>query len=263
MLGKLLKYDLKYVFGGMIGVYIVSLIFALLTRVCGIFDGSAIMGAIANVTGVMTIILLIAVVLLNIVRVWTRFLKNVYGDESYLTQTLPVGKSVVYTAKFLTAVISMFVSMMTVLVAVFIAWYSENGMERIKQSITGIADVYDSSVSGLLIVFFMILFLQETFVIQCGYTGAIIGFKADNHKIEKTVAIGIISYLVTGFTAILIMFVCALFNDGLMNLFRTNEVQNIKIFKQIMSGVGIYYLVVLCLFYFINVRLFKKGVNVV
>lgn len=262
MLGKLLKYDLKYIISGMVGMYVVALIFAVITRIFGIFDKSAIMDTLTMITGMVTLILLIGVLLLNMIRVWTRFLKNMYGDESYLTHTLPVEKSTIYKSKFLAAVISMSASMVVVLVAVFTAWYSEAGIDKMKAGLTGLADIYDSTAVGMVLMFIFVLFLQETFVIQCGYTGVLAGFRADNRRIERTIAFGIISYMVSGLTAIIILLICALFNDSLMQLFKTNEMQDMRLFKQIITGASVYYAVVLGIFYMINLKLLKKGVNV-
>ena len=44
----------------------------------------------------------------NLMRTWVRFRHNLYGDESYLTHTLPVERKTIYLSKFITSIILVF-----------------------------------------------------------------------------------------------------------------------------------------------------------
>lgn len=59
-----------------------------------------------------------------------------------------------------------------------------------------------------------------------------------------------------------VIFVIALFNSDLMNLFFTNEVISLDMVKLIIYLSISIYSVTFITFYFVNVKLFNKGVNV-
>ena len=90
MLNKLLKYDLKYVYKTLIVFYILDFVFALLTRGIRLFENSSLMQFVAFIMNIVTIVSFIATIIINIMKLWSRFVNNIYKDESYLTHTLPV-----------------------------------------------------------------------------------------------------------------------------------------------------------------------------
>src|SRR5574344_1912963 len=99
MLLKVLKYDLKFTYKNLIIFYTLSLVFALLGRICSIFDTSGIMLILSKINNGITISMIVSVIINNLMRVWARLVLNFYKDESYLTHTLPVKKSTLYLSK--------------------------------------------------------------------------------------------------------------------------------------------------------------------
>ena len=69
-------------------------------------------------------------------------------------------------------------------------------------------------------------------------------------------------YIVTQIFVLLMMFIVALFNKDLMNLFYTTEIINVGVIKLIIYLAIIIYTLTLVILYIVNVRLFNKGVNV-
>lgn len=92
MLKKLLKYDLKWVFKVVIVFYLLALFFAVLTRLFFGINNSFMMNIVAQICSGTTISMIVSIIINNIMRLWVRFKNNFYGDESYLTHTLPVEK---------------------------------------------------------------------------------------------------------------------------------------------------------------------------
>ena len=68
-------------------------------------------------------------------RCWARFTKNIYGDESYLTHTLPIEKKTIFISKYLTSIITMLASTAVILIVLFIAYYSKENIEWLKASL--------------------------------------------------------------------------------------------------------------------------------
>ena len=90
MLNKLLKYDLKYMIRNMAIFYMLSIFFAITTRILFNMEQSVIINIIGQIS-VGCMFAMIANTLINtIMRSWVRFRDSLYKDESYLTHTLPV-----------------------------------------------------------------------------------------------------------------------------------------------------------------------------
>ena len=101
MLGKLLKYDLKYMIRNMCIFYILAIFFAILTRILSIIDQSAIINIIGQITQGCMISMIVSVLMNTMLRSWVRFRDSFYKDEAYLTHTLPVTKNDLYNSKFI------------------------------------------------------------------------------------------------------------------------------------------------------------------
>ena len=84
----------------------------------------------------------------------------------------------------------------------------------------------------------------------------------NNAKTGFSVLFGFGTYTITQIFVLLITFILALFNNDIMNLFYTTEIINIDIIKNVIYLTIIIYTVTLFIGYFINLKLFNKGVNV-
>ncbi len=262
MLGKLLKYDLKWTYKVLVVFYILSLVFSIITRILFSIENSFIFDILAKICSGITISMIANILINNILRLWARFTRNAYGDESYLTHTLPVEKKTIYNAKFLASLVSMLTSIIVIVLTLFVAYYSKENLQILKSLLTPIAEIYDSTILNFLFVTIFIVFLELFFTLQIGYTGIILGHKKNNKKIGFTILFGFICYMISQMFILAILFVIGIFNKDIMNLFITNQVVSIDIVKNIMYlAIGIYGGLVI-LYYFINTSLLKKGVNV-
>ena len=106
MLKKLLKYDLENIFKFLIIFYSLALFFAILTRIFFSIDNSLVMNLLGHVTSGTAISMMCSIVINNLMRLWVRFKSNFYGDESYLTHTLPVDKKTLYLSKTLSSILT-------------------------------------------------------------------------------------------------------------------------------------------------------------
>ena len=125
MLKKIMKFDLEYMFKTLGIFYIVTILLALLTRGLLAVDDIRIFAVIRTICVIATVILAIAIALITVLRMWMRFRDNLYKDESYLTHTLPVKKSTLYTSKMLTSIISVFATFIVLVAVLFITFYSK------------------------------------------------------------------------------------------------------------------------------------------
>ena len=262
MLKKLLKYELKNIYKFLIIFYSLSLFFGILTRIFLSIDNSLMMEIIGQVCSGAAISMMFSILINNLMRSWVRFKQNVYGDESYLTHTLPLDKKTIYLSKILTAIITLFTSITVIGLTLFIAYYSKENLELVKNLLLPLADIFNSTMFKILIAILLVLFLELANVLQSGYAGIIIGHKKNNNKIGFSVLFGFITYIISQLFAVLVMFIISLFNKEMMNLFITNELINVEMIKYIIYIAIIIYTLNLIIIYFVNIKLFKKGVNV-
>lgn len=262
MLGKLLKYDLKSIFKFLVIFYSLALFFAVLTRVFLNIDHSVVLEIVGQFCSGVTVAMVFNILINNLIRLWVRFRNNLYKDESYLTHTLPVSKRDLYLSKMLTAILSTFVSIFVIGIVLFISYYSKGNIEFLKGMLLPIANMYGSTVLKVLIVLLFVFFLEFAHILQIGYTGIILGHKMNRNKLEFSVIFGFIAYMIMQVFTLLVVFIIALFNKDMLNLFITNSVVNMEMVKAILYITSGLYIVSLIIVYIVNISLFKKGVNV-
>lgn len=259
MLKKLLKYDLKSLFKFLIVFYSLSIFFAIFTRIFLNINGSFMMNIIGQICSGTTIAMMANILINNIIRLWVRFKNNFYGDESYLTHTLPVEKRTLYLSKIITTITTLLVSILVIVLTLFIAYYSKENLIILKEFFI---KSFNGNFMKLLIGILFIFFIEILSAIQAGYTGIILGHKMNNNKIVFSILYGFLSYVVTQVLCLLLLYIISLFNGDISNLFMTNSIININIFKILFYVASLIYIVLLIIIYFINIRLFKRGVNV-
>ena len=262
MLKKLLKYDLKNILKFLIIFYSLSIFFGILSRIFLNIENSLIMNIIGKICSGTAIAMMFNILINNLMRLWVKFKQNLYGDESYLTHTLPIEKKTLYLSKIITSIITLFTSIIVIILTIFIAYYSKENLELVKNLLLPLAKSYDSTIIKILLAFFFIFFLEFANALQSGFTGIILGHKMNNNKTGYSILFGFLSYMATQIFVLLITFIAALFNQDLMNLFITNEMINIEIIKIVILLTIIIYLITFIIVYFINLKLFKQGVNV-
>ena len=262
MLKKLLKYDLISIFKVLSIFYILSIVFAIITRIFLSIENSFILNIIAQICSGTTISMIINILINNIMRLWVRFKQNLYGDESYLTHTLPVTKISLYTSKFLTSLITLMTSMIVIVITIIIAYYSKSNFDIIKNLITSLSNSYNISVIPYIIFVIIIFYLELINLLQSGYTGIILGHKMNNYKILYSVLLGFITYIITQIFAILSILIFSLFNNDLIQLFKTSQLTDINLLKLLLIVSTITYLLIIIIVKITNIKLFKRGVNV-
>lgn len=262
MLKKLLKYDLKNIFKFLIIFYSLALFFSVLTRMFFSIENSIIMNIIAQVCSGTTISMMCSILINNLMRLWVRFKQSFYGDESYLIHTLPVSKRTLYTSKILTSAITLFVSIVVIGISLFIAYYSKENLLVVKNLLLPIASAYGSTILKILLALLFIVFLEFANALQSGFTGIILGHRMNNLRVGYSVLFGFIAYMVTQVFVLVSIFVVSLFNPELMELFVSSTISNMEIFKLVIYLTIIVYSITFLIGYFVNIKLFNKGVNV-
>lgn len=262
MLGKLLKYDLKWVYKVVVVFYILSIFFSVLGRLLSNIENSVIFSAITQFTFGCAVAMMVNCLINCLMRLWVRFVRNLYKDESYLTHTIPVEKKTIFLSKVLAAGICVFTTAVVIIVSLFICYYSKENLQVLKSMLELAASTYDTTVIRLLLLMAIVFFLEVMFMILIGYVGIILGHKSNKNKMIKTILIGLGLYMLTQVITLAIVFICGLFNQNVMNLINTTDIINMEAIKLVMKcGIGIY-VVYIAFYYWLGKKAFQKGVNV-
>jgi len=261
MLGNLLKYEYKKIYKVLVVFYILSLFFAILTRLFFTIDNSYMMNIIGRICSGITISMIVNIIINNIMRLWGCFKLSFYSDEAYLTHTLPVSKNVLYNSKVISSIFTFFTSMLVIVITLFIAYYSKENMLVLKELLFPIANLYESSILGLILAVIFILFLELLNIIFTGFTGLIIGHKFNHHKAAYSILFGFLIYMASQVIVLTMLFIAGIFNENIMNLFVTTNPVSIDTIKLIFSFSLVVYIIILIVNHFINKKLFKDGVN--
>ena len=262
MLKKLLKYDLKNILKFLSIFYSITIFFSVLARIFSHIENSFIMNILGKICNGIVISMFFSIIINSLIRNWVRFKNNLYGDEAYLTHTLPIPKKTLYLSKFITLIISIFTSVLVITLSLFITFYSKSNLEFLKNTLSFLATSYSSSILKIILAFMFIFFLEILNTASVGYTGIILGHKMSSAKTGFSILYGFIAYIILQTFVILLTFIAGLFNKDIMNLFITNEIINVDVVKTTIYLAFAIYILTIIITYIINLKLFKKGVNI-
>ena len=263
MLAKLLKYDLKYMIRNMAIFYILSIFFAITTRILFSIEQSVIINIIGQISVGCMFAMLANTLINTMMRSWIRFRDSLYKDESYLTHTLPVTKNDLYNSKFIQTFIFFFVSFIVILVSLFIAYYSKDNWQAITNYVKNITIGLNMNTIFFVTMFIIVVFLEIFNAIQCGFYGIILGYKRNNGKIGYSVLFGFILYLISQAIVLALIFIYGLFDSSVMKLFKTASVSiDANAFKILLIIAVLLYLIIICCMNVLCKKGLNKGVNV-
>ncbi|MCI8620750.1 MAG: hypothetical protein HFJ50_02825 [Clostridia bacterium] len=218
MLGKQIKYDLKWIYKVIIVFYALAIVFSIISRICLNIENSLLFKIIGQISSGITIAMIINSLLNGIIRSWVRFIRNIYKDESYLTHTLPVEKKTIYQSKVISAIITTFITIIVSIICLYICFGTKENLEILKQMLDLVANTYSTTVIKILFAISFIFFLEIVFVILIGYTGIIIGHKSNRNKMPISIVVGFGLYMITSMISLLALCVVGFLNQDIMNI---------------------------------------------
>ena len=263
MLGKLIKYDFKWIFKVVLIYIVLGLSCAALGRVFSLIENSVIFGIISAILKSVSGCLLVSSLINGILRGWARLVSNQYKDESYLVNTLPIDRKTLLLSKIISTIITITSSFICIVIGLIIAYYNENTLEIIKESLSSISDTLNTSIVSFVIVVILVLFLEILFLVFVGFFGIVFGHKFNQKKMLKSLLSGLVVYVVASNLSLLIMFIASMFNDSLSGLLFGNTFQiELSILKGLMLGAVFIYLVYCVVLYIITNKILSKGINI-
>lgn len=260
MLGKLLKYDLKKNMRWLWILFVSPLVLAGASRgfaelgkniaffkVVGIFFDSVFYALLANV------------LIHPFLRSFLNFTKSIYGDESYLTHTLPVTKSQIINSKFITAFVEMVLGFVSIVLSLLIRFASPAFFKTLKLLLSTliVGNISLFAVLSLVVVLILVEFLMYIAII---FFSIIVAYRAKDKKALKAFLLTALMAFIAITVLAIIMAIVLLING--IELSAATLTFSAKMFNcMVLTGIIVYSLVIV-LFYFLAKREFNKGVNV-
>lgn len=259
MLGKLLKYDLRKNMRWMWILFVATILAAAATRGSGELGKHYGFFKVLNVIFDSVFYALIANCIIQpFIRSFMNFTKSVYGDEGYLTHTLPVKKSQIIISKYLTATIETVLGFLVVIGSVLIRFASKNFFTSIKMMLS-MAVVGEFSLPLILTLMIVLIVIEFLMYISIIFFSIIWGFRSNEKKILKSfLYTAVMALCAIQFLSIVMVIVLAINKINLTSA--TLVLTNTAMLSILLTGIIVYSGVVI-LFYFLAKRLFNKGVN--
>ena len=260
MLGKLLKYDLKK------NMRWLWILFVCAIASAGISRGFSELGkniGFFRVLGILFDSIFYALVVNSLLQPFLRgfmnFAKSLYGDESYLTHTLPVTKNQIINSKYITTIIEILLGFACVVLSILIRYASPAFIPTIKMILMGIIGEEFSAILSLTL-FILLVLVEFLMFISIIYFSIVMGYKYNEKKVLKsflfTALMSMLSSSVLSFVMIIVMLIMG------VNLTSAEIVLTGPTFLAIILSGIIVYAIMATVFYFLAKQQFNKGVNV-
>lgn len=263
MFRNLLKYDLKYIYKVLIFFYFITLVSAALTRILFTVENSTFASILSLILQGATISLILSMLINNLMRCWARLVKNFYGDEAYLTHTLPIGISQLFNAKFVAAFITFLSSAVVVTIALLIMYYSRDNLllaqEMFRQTFHGDTSFgFWEAVAGVL----AIVFLEVFCIFSVGYAGIILGHRMNSRKMFWSIIFGLLCYGLTQVAVLLSIYVLGVFDSNIMALFTSSSEPIAATIRILVYAAIAIYLFWSAAYYTLDIYLLRRGINI-
>jgi len=172
-----------------------------------------------------------------------------------------VSKNKIYLSKILTAIITLFVSFIIIVICLAIVCLNDITWYSLKLSLEQSAIFLNSSPLSLIIVLIITIFFEFLFMILSGILGIVIGHRSNNMKIVKSILIGMGIYMGLSLFSLAIIYMAGILSPDIMSVFNNIKVSSNAIKSIMIIGIFVYAIYNLMI-YFIGNALLNKGINV-
>ncbi len=258
MLHKLLKYDLRAIYRQLVVFYIIAFSCAIIGRIFNNYDNNLLFKIIHEFFSGAALGLCFGIVINNATRIWEYTKRDFYGDQSYLTHTLPIPRSTLYLAKFLTILITTITSLIVIIIIVFINYASPETFELIREFIQNVGSKAEFIKFAILLL--SVIFLEIVFITQAGVTGIVLGHKANNRKNIMSFVYGFAIFILANIIIVALASIWGIFDPEIHSAMR-GSISN-SIMTKLLCGAVLIYLIHIATEFYIGCRSFQKSIDV-
>ena len=216
MLGKVIKYDMKYLNRLLVPYYLILIGMAGLIRLLGIIgEHNEAIKVTSTIIKVFFFVGVALVLVYTLVIVLKRFYDNTYKEEGYLTHTLPIKRGNVIDSKIILSVFYVIVGIGVMALTLLIAVYSTELVETIKNILAEINLGFNISMAKLIIYMVLIVFSSYFSYLLMIMAGMSIGQTFNDKRTLWSVVFSVLIYYVSQIISTVVMLV---FSFGKMNM---------------------------------------------
>lgn len=197
MIKKLLKYDLNWIYKPLFVLYALALVLSVFTKIFAPASDLMFFGIITYALVLLTTVLLIGILMYTVIRLWSRFNLSLYGDESYLTYTLPVKRKEIYISKVLTAIITLASSLLVIFISRWITNTRFISFLDMDNLLYTFRQVYNTSSFTVVTIMFIYCFVLSLLITLIGYFSIMTINKYGSNKNYEYSVLGISLFLWT------------------------------------------------------------------
>ena len=260
MISKLMKYDFKWINKILLVYYLVLFILTIIVKAVESVEQSFLLLILDKIVSGLYISCICGLAITCLMRIWDRFSRKFYKDESYLTHTLPVTKNQLFNAIVLTGIISLIIATIVIIASILFTYISKDTIDSIKIMFQSLFDMYGKTTGIFFIIsFVLIIFLETIYFMMSGIFGIVIGYRSNNYKLLKSIIVGLTSYGVLSTVSVVIIWIISKIANFEIASQTLPEPRYAKVL--LITSILIY-LVYNLMLYFISKYILNKGVNV-
>jgi len=260
MIKPLMKYDLKNMLKILIYFYAVSIGIAIITRLIKLGDEIFSIYIIGQVFAGITYSAIANILINTFTNILRVFITNFYKDESYLTHTLPVRKKDLIVSKYLSAVITVFLSVAVSFICIFIVHYSPEFIDAIKALLISSTSTFKTPLWLFITLIIMLLFVELFALLSFAFNAVIIAHTYSEKRMLKGFLWFILIYFASMLIMLLLAVVVGLISGNLSTLFSNSLSESLLLILTITSLVT--YIGLSIASFYLSKKLFSKGVNI-
>lgn len=260
MLGKLLKYDLKKNMRWLWILLVCTFVAAFISKGCNELGKNVAFFKIVAIFFDSVFYALIANTIIQpFLRSFLNFTKSLYGDESYLTHTLPVTKNQIISSKFLTVLIETILGFACAVASILIKFASPTMFSTLKMFLS-LLIVGEFSLFAVITLFIILVIVEFLMFVSIIFFSIVLGYKSNEKKVLKSFLFTVLFAFVALAVLSVVMLVVLKINN--INISSSQIIlTNTAFMSVVITGIAVYSAVIV-VFYFLTKMLFKKGVNV-
>ena len=260
MLGKLIKNDLKKNMKWMWILFLSTIIVAIISRgFKELGESIAFFKVLKIIVDSILYTLLVNIILQPFLRNFLNFTKSLYGDESYLTHTLPVTKNQLINSKFLTALIEVLLGFATLIISILIMFASPSLLTTLELILSTIVKGNISIILALAL-FVILVVVEFLMFLSIIFFSIVIAYRAKEKRVLKT-------FLYTALMSFISLTVLSIIMISVLSINNVNILSSSLTFSPsaflsvLLSGIAVYSATT-TIFYFLTKKEFHKGVNI-
>lgn len=260
MLGKLLKYDLKFIYKNLPVFYIIAFVSAGLAYLLPKVSDAPFFAIAGTVCQNVTLSMAVTIIVNGLMRCWINFQQKFYGDPAYLTHTLPVSRRVIYGSKFLAGFITAMLNFSVCILVMIIAYGIFEDFSGIIVSKFSIFATPETPTWTIIAAILLTMLMELMVITVIGYACTIAAYNSGVKKNYRAVLTALGGYLGTQIIIVLAIYIAGLMDPEIMVLFKGGQLTTLM--PPIYIALTLNTLITAG-FYITSQRILARGVNVI